>query len=95
MIGWTTFIDAASKQIRCRFDRDVWERGSHPVTVRLTVCRTCPAYAKVGTVEVCKRCGCPLSCKSRVPEEVCPLGRWPVAAKNPPAQRNATGGEEV
>jgi hypothetical protein len=40
---------------------------------RLSICQMCPDYD--GTR--CVRCGCFIAAKTWVPQQTCPIGKWP------------------
>lgn len=44
---------------------------------RAEICLTCPAKTKIGVMQLCSECGCPIS-KKVFTDEVnpCPLGKW-------------------
>ena len=46
---------------------------------RIRICHSCKESFFTSKKLFCKRCGCFLPAKARVPEETCPLGRWPSA----------------
>jgi hypothetical protein len=41
---------------------------------RMAICTTCPELIKA--TRQCKKCGCFMNLKSKLPEAVCPLGKW-------------------
>lgn len=43
---------------------------------RLAICAECPERGKLLLADVCNRCGCFVSIKSKMETEHCPLGKW-------------------
>lgn len=41
---------------------------------RLDLCKACPEYIK--STHQCKKCGCIMNLKVKVPHATCPLGKW-------------------
>lgn len=41
---------------------------------RMEICRSCPELIKV--TEQCKKCGCFMFAKTKLPHATCPLGKW-------------------
>jgi hypothetical protein len=50
--------------------------------LRIRICRSCPKHFYFGSALWCKKCGCFLPAKARVPDENCPLGKWTAAEEN-------------
>jgi hypothetical protein len=49
------------------------------VASRLAICKECEHYfERTGT---CKKCGCFMKIKSRIPGMKCPIGKWDVDTK--------------
>ena len=46
---------------------------------RIRICHNCKESFFTNKKLFCRKCGCFLPAKARVPEETCPLGRWPSA----------------
>lgn len=47
---------------------------------RLEICKSCPEFIKSTTQ--CKKCGCIMSAKTKLPNAECPLGKWGRVDKN-------------
>lgn len=43
---------------------------------RIKICNKCNKKIVYSGIEVCGECGCPLSSKTRVPEEKCLMNKW-------------------
>lgn len=43
---------------------------------RLDICNSCPSKCKLGGIEICKECYCPIQAKSRSLESNCPKDLW-------------------
>ena len=41
---------------------------------RLNICKSCPEL--FGPVNQCKKCGCLMNIKVKIPQAECPLGKW-------------------
>ena len=41
---------------------------------RLDICKACPELIKL--TNQCKKCGCLMHLKTKVPHATCPLGKW-------------------
>jgi hypothetical protein len=41
---------------------------------RLNICKACPEYIK--TTHQCKKCGCIMNLKVKLPHASCPLNKW-------------------
>lgn len=44
---------------------------------RLAICSTCPDKKEAWGADVCGKCGCLLSAKSKLEHAACPVGKWP------------------
>jgi hypothetical protein len=42
--------------------------------VRLDICNSCEHFISLTTQ--CKKCGCIMQAKTRLPNAVCPVGKW-------------------
>lgn len=41
---------------------------------RLSICKQCPELIKLTTQ--CKKCGCFMNAKTKLPNAECPIGKW-------------------
>lgn len=41
---------------------------------RLSICRQCPEFISATTQ--CKKCGCIMNLKTKLPNAECPIGKW-------------------
>jgi len=41
---------------------------------RLSICKECPEFVKV--TSQCKKCGCIMNLKAKLPNASCPLNKW-------------------
>lgn len=41
---------------------------------RLSICKVCPEY--ISATHQCKKCGCIMNLKTKLPNAECPLGKW-------------------
>lgn len=41
---------------------------------RLDICKSCPEFINLSTQ--CKKCGCIMNAKTKLPNASCPLGKW-------------------
>ena len=41
---------------------------------RFEICKSCPEYIKL--THQCKKCGCIMNAKVKLPNASCPLGKW-------------------
>jgi hypothetical protein len=41
---------------------------------RLNICKACPEY--ISATHQCKKCGCIMNLKTKLPNAECPLGKW-------------------
>ena len=41
---------------------------------RLGICKSCPEFINLSTQ--CKKCGCIMNAKTKLPNASCPLGKW-------------------
>ena len=51
------------------------------IAARLAICRACDQYNSGS----CRLCGCNLAWKASWAEQVCPVGKWPPIAPDPPS----------
>lgn len=42
--------------------------------IRLDICKACPEL--IHLTKQCKKCGCFMEAKTKLPHAVCPLGKW-------------------
>lgn len=76
MVMYETILDPAKKLLRCAFNVDVLDAKDARVQARNAICDECPHLRKRGGVRQCGQCKCILNCKTRVPSEECPIGKW-------------------
>jgi hypothetical protein len=41
---------------------------------RLAICSSCPEYVRL--THQCKKCGCIMNLKTKLPHAECPIGKW-------------------
>lgn len=86
---WNEPATMAEKIERVSTATAKWLAAGSPLRTReqlaecLAICGTCELY-KPGLVATCGKCGCVLAAKARMATEVCPLGKWPIAADQKP-----------
>ena len=47
---------------------------------RFDICQSCPEFVKLTTQ--CKKCGCVMKLKTKLPLASCPIGKWQVEKSN-------------
>jgi hypothetical protein len=41
---------------------------------RLSICKQCPEF--ISSITQCKKCGCIMNLKTKLPNAECPIGKW-------------------
>ena len=56
------------------FDTKI-EKVSYDISSsRMTICKQCPEFIKA--IKQCKKCGCIMNIKTKLPHAFCPLKKW-------------------
>lgn len=56
------------------FNKNIKKVESEISADRMAICRACPELIKL--TEQCKKCGCFMAAKTKLPHAECPLGKW-------------------
>jgi hypothetical protein len=54
------------------FNKNIEKLGEEISSQRMEICKTCPFL----TAGLCKKCGCIMSAKTKLPHAKCPIGKW-------------------
>jgi hypothetical protein len=56
------------------FNKNIQKVETEIAAKRLEICRACPELIKL--TEQCKKCGCFMAAKTKLPHAECPLQKW-------------------
>ena len=56
------------------FNKNIGRVESVIANERLDICKQCPEFIKLTTQ--CKKCGCFMEAKTKLPNAECPIGKW-------------------
>lgn len=56
------------------FNKKIGRVSNDVYLKRLSICKECPEYIK--TTHQCKKCGCIMTAKAKLPNAECPLKKW-------------------
>lgn len=56
------------------FNKNIKKVSPEAVTDRMAICNACPELIKA--TSQCKKCGCLMNLKTKLPNAFCPLGKW-------------------
>lgn len=56
------------------FNKNIGRVGADIAKARLSICGLCPEYIKA--THQCKKCGCIMNVKAKLPNSFCPIGKW-------------------
>lgn len=56
------------------FNKNIEKVESEISIERLSICQKCPFFMK--TTSQCKKCGCIMNLKTKLPHAECPIGKW-------------------
>ena len=55
------------------FNKNIQKVETEVAEKRMAICKTCPELLITG---MCKKCGCLMSSKTKIPQASCPLEKW-------------------
>lgn len=56
------------------FNKNIGRVETEIATERFDICKTCPEL--IHLTSQCKKCGCLMNQKTKLPNAECPLGKW-------------------
>jgi hypothetical protein len=68
-------MEKQNKQVRPWdiFNKNIEKVETEIAEKRLAICKGCPELLPTGN---CKKCGCFMSSKTKLPHASCPIGKW-------------------
>ncbi len=68
-------MEKQNKQVRPWdiFNKNIEKVGTEVAEKRMAICKACPELLPTGN---CKKCGCFMSSKTKLPHASCPIGKW-------------------
>lgn len=56
------------------FNKNLEKVQAEVAEKRLEICNSCPEFIR--TTSQCKKCGCLMNFKTKIPNASCPIGKW-------------------
>ena len=56
------------------FNKEIQKVSDEIASERLSICQACPELIKI--TNQCKKCGCMMNLKTKLPHASCPLNKW-------------------
>lgn len=57
------------------FNKNIQKVMPEQQVIRLDICMACPELIQL--TKTCKKCGCFMEPKTKLPHAACPMGKWP------------------